>query len=254
MKIQEFEDGVVVCATFPDSDLLSLIKERCGPVNLTICDPPYGNIVDDAWDRVNEDDEAFSNWMVSWTNQISMLSPQGSALYVWGGIGVPGFRPFYRYASEVEGASEYEIADHITWAKKRAYGTKTRLLFCREECLYLVKGSAKKPRLFNVPYLDKLRGYEGYNPKYPAKSPYLRRTNVWTDISEIFKGKVHTAQKPEKLAEIMIKMHTEPGEWVLDPFCGSGSTGLAARKLGRKFLLVEKDPLIYANTLTRLSS
>jgi DNA modification methylase len=162
-------------------------------------------------------------------------------MYVWGGIGKPHFRPFYRYLADVENRTKWQLANHITWSKKRAYGVSHNYLFTREECAYLTLGDIKKPRMFNIPLLDEKRGYAGYNNKYPAKSEFLRRTNVWRDITEIMQGKVHVCQKPEKLAEIMIATHTTDGEWVLDPFAGSGSTGLAARRMGRRFVLVEQD-------------
>jgi DNA modification methylase len=78
--------------------------------------------------------------------------------------------------------------------------------------------------------------------KYPAKSEFLRRTNVWDDVSEILRGKTHVSQKPQRLMEIPIEVHTDVGEWVLDPFAGSGTTAFAARKLGRRFVVVEQDP------------
>ena len=85
------------------------------------------------------------------------------------------------------------------------------------------------------------RGYAGYNKDYPAKSEFLRRTNVWTDVTELFRGKIHPAEKPSRLAEIMIETSSLPGEWVLDPFAGSGSTGVAAANLGRPCLLIEES-------------
>lgn len=250
-RIERLEDGIVILGTFPDPAVLSLIKAETGPLPLVIADPPYGNVVSDEWDKVDEDAYDFANWMINWTNQISLLSAKSAALYVWGGIGRPGFRPFYAYAAEVEQASEYTIANHITWSKKRAYGIQHNYLFTREELLYLSKGEPKKPRLFKVPYLSEKRGYPGYDKDYPAKSEYKRRTNVWTDVTELLRGKIHTAQKPDELHRIIIEAHTEPGEYVLDPFAGSGTTGRAARQTGRKFILVEKDPesfdLILAN-------
>jgi len=103
----------------------------------------------------------------------------------------------------------------------------------------LVKGP--KPKTFHIPLLDEKRGYAGFNAAYPAKSEYLRRTNVWTDVTELFKGKIHPAEKPSRLAEIMIKTSSNPGDTVVDFFAGSGSTGVAAMKLGRKALLIEKS-------------
>jgi DNA modification methylase len=253
VRIEEVTGGFAVEGTFPDHEVVEFIAKTAGPLPLIIADPPYGNIVADGWDRVDLDDVTFADWMVSWTFICQKLSVPRAALFVWGGIGKPGFRPFYRYLIEAEGQTGYQLANHITWGKKRAYGIQHNLLFCREELAYFLLGDdITKPRVFNVPYLDQKRGYAGFNKKYPAKSEFLRRTNVWTDITEILRGKIHTAQKPERLHEVIIEMSTNKGEWVLDPFSGSGTTGLAARKLGRPFILVEKDPVEFEKGLKRL--
>lgn len=52
----------------------------------------------------------------------------------------------------------------------------------------------------------------------------------------------HPTQKPVELAEHFIRLHTQPGDIVLDPFTGSGTTGVAALRLGRRFVGVELDP------------
>ena len=103
----------------------------------------------------------------------------------------------------------------------------------------LVKGD--RPATFNIPLLDEKRGYAGYNPDYPARSEFKRRTNVWTDITELFRGKINPCEKPSRLAEIMIATSSNPGDLVLDLFAGSGSTGVAADKLGRRCILIEKS-------------
>jgi len=72
------------------------------------------------------------------------------------------------------------------------------------------------------------------------------------DINEIFKGKLHPTQKPSRVVEIPIEVHTDPGDWVIDPFAGSGATAFAARKLGRKFIVVEKDEEIFNKMVSRL--
>lgn len=243
-----FEDGLAIRGTFPDPAVLSLIEGAAGKLPLVIADPPYGNIVDEAWDRVGDDDREFCKWMVHWTRKLEEMSLPGAALYVWGGVGLPRqdgkppFRPFLRYLVDVELETGYSLSTPITWKKKRAYGIQWGYLFTREEVAYLVLGDHKKPRKFTVPLLDTKRGYAGYDAKYPAKSDFLRRANVWDDVTEILRGKTHVNQKPERLMEIPIEVHTEKGEWVLDPFAGSGTTAFAARKLGRKFVVVEQDP------------
>lgn len=197
---------------------------------LVVTDPPYGKILKETWD--------VEQYAELGRNLERLLMPGGTA-YVWGGIGTPRNRPFFKWLASVEASGVLTLYNLITWRKRRAYGKKDDYLFTREECAMLVKGS--KPRTFNIPLLDEKRGYAGYNEKYPAKSEYLRRTNVWTDVTELFSGKIHPAEKPSRLAEIMIETSSRPGDVVVDFFAGSGSTGVAARKLGRKFVLIERS-------------
>jgi len=212
-----------------------------GAFPLIIADPPYVDILPAKWDRTESQYDKLAI-------MIERLLPPGGTAYVWGGIGKPpkpGKKPnrvFFDWLSRVERGSKLRIHTLITWSKKRAYGKTDNYLFTREECAMLVKGN--KPRTFNIPLLEVKRGYAGYLEKYPAKSEYLRRTNVWTDVTELFRGKIHPAEKPSRLAEIMIETSSRPGERVLDPFAGSGSTGVAAMKLGRPCVLIEKSDCV----------
>jgi site-specific DNA-methyltransferase (adenine-specific) len=67
--------------------------------------------------------------------------------------------------------------------------------------------------------------------------------------SEKAQGK-HPTQKPIELLERIVVSASNPGDLVLDPFCGSGTTGLAATRLGRQFIGIELDPE-YADLATR---
>jgi DNA modification methylase len=256
--IVRFENGVAVRGEFPGDEVRRALAD-VGQLPLTIADPPYGNILKVGWDRAPRwDDALFCDWMIGWTRVIAELSLPGSALYVFGGVGRPAengkppFRPFLRYLVEVELRTSYVLSTPITWKKKRAYGIQWGYLFTREEIAYLVLGDRKKPRKFTVPLLDTKRGYAGYDKRYPGKSEFLRRTSVWDDVTEILRGKMHEAQKPERLMEIPIETHTDPGEWVLDPFAGSGTTAMAARKLGRRFVVVERDEGEFDKMVSRI--
>lgn len=66
-------------------------------------------------------------------------------------------------------------------------------------------------------------------------------------------GGLHPAQKPLKLMRGLIELTTLPGQVVLDPFSGSGTTLVAARQIGRKFLGFERDPVSFAQIQTRLA-
>ncbi|WP_394847395.1 site-specific DNA-methyltransferase [Pendulispora brunnea] len=235
------DDGIVVCADADSVATIDRVNEVCGAVPLIIADPPYGRIVSEQWDRTRQSAREFATWMFGWTEGWRRLLRSGGAFYVWGCIGRPTFRPFFEYLTMTEQEGEFELANLLTWSKKRAYGVPHNYLFTREECAYWINGSARKPAIFNIPYLAQKRGYKGYNKRYPAKSDHLRRTNVWTDVTEILRGKQHPTQKQQRLHEIMIEVHTRPGDWVVDPFAGAGTTGHAARKLGRKFVLIDND-------------
>lgn len=254
MIITSFQDGHVILGDSTSIEVFEKTLELTqGQVRLINTDPPYGNIVSEDWDEFRGSDLDFAAWMVAWTELWAPGLVAGGAFYVWGGIGKPGFRPFLRYLPMVESPGKFELASLITWSKRRAYGVQNNYLFTREELAYFVRGNAKKPAVFNVPYLEQLRGYAGYNKKYPAKDERFRRTNVWTDINEIFRGKTHPTQKPQRTAEVVIEVHTEPGDWVIDPFAGSGTTAHAARSLGRRFVIVEKNEAYFNDIVTALN-
>lgn len=252
MLIETFNDGIAICGDSTSTEVLSFVKETVGQVNLVCTDPPYGNILREKWDLWGDSQASFVDWMLSWTKNWSSALVDNGSMYVWGGYGVPKFRPFFEYAARVESETDLNISNLITWSKKRAYGVQHNYLSTREELLYMVKGNIKKPSIFNVPLLETKRGYAGYNLKYPAKSEYLRRTNVWMDVNELFSGKVHPTQKPLRVFEIPIEVNTNPGDWVIDPFAGSGVTAFAARKLGRKFVIIEQDKGHYENFVEKL--
>lgn len=241
METVSFKDGVAIHADSTSPEVFEYVLSLTGLVPLINTDPPYGNIVDEDWDETEMDAVTFAQWMVDWTRQWTKLLVPGGAFYVWGGIGVVEFRPFLHYIPMVE-TKQFQLANLITWSKKRAFGVPRNYLFTREELAFFVNGDAKKPHLFNIPLLETKRGYAGYNPKYPAKSEFYRRTNVWTDITEILRGKRHRTQKPLRCMEVPIEVHTNPGDWVVDLFAGAGTTAMAARKLDRRFVVIEKKP------------
>ncbi len=64
----------------------------------------------------------------------------------------------------------------------------------------------------------------------------------------------HPTEKPVQLAEHFIQLHTQPGDIVLDPFMGSGTTGVACVKMGRSFIGMEIDPQYFAMAEKRISA
>ena len=195
---------------------------------LIICDPPYGKITKEKWDVAN---------YIAWMNLCVNHAALNATIAMWGGVGKPLDRPFINFACTVEHNFPGWSYEWITWSKRRAYGTPNAYLFTREELLILRRGNPT----FNIPLLSEECGYEGYNKAYPAKSKFLRRTLVWKDITEIFRGKLHVNQKPDALYRVIIEAHSSPGDWVFDPCAGSGTTQRAAKLCGRNSLIIEQS-------------
>lgn len=83
-------------------------------------------------------------------------------------------------------------------------------------------------------------------------------SDLWTDISTINLGReggvsFPSGKKPEALAQRLLELCTMPGDLVLDPFCGSGTTAAVAHKTGRSWISVESDPGIAQRARRRLT-
>tara|TARA_R110002126_G_C10388139_1_gene494786 strand:- start:51 stop:1016 length:966 start_codon:yes stop_codon:yes gene_type:complete len=88
-------------------------------------------------------------------------------------------------------------------------------------------------------------GSKLYRKIYKHESKGKPGTNLWGDIHSIAMGgddRKYPTQKPVKLLERLIEMSSDPGDIILDPMAGSGTTGVAARNLGRKAVLFEQNP------------
>jgi DNA modification methylase len=112
--------------------------------------------------------------------------------------------------------------------------------------------------VFRKPYASK-SGFTKYhhesayllakgNPPMPAQPP--------PDVIEwTYSGnRLHPTQKPVSIFKPLIEALTKPGDTVMDPFCGSGSTLAAARDLGRRFIGIEMDPVHQQTASRRLSA
>lgn len=82
------------------------------------------------------------------------------------------------------------------------------------------------------------RGSHGLVPNETGKR---NRRSVWTVATRPYKG-AHFATFPEELVRPCILAGSKPGDTVLDPFCGSGTTGAVAAQEGRDFIGIEINP------------
>ncbi len=145
------------------------------------------------------------------------------------------------------------IRNRITWEREKGRGSKNNwknnsedIWFCTLSDNYTFNIDAVKlMKKVIAPYRD-----ENGNPKdwsYSEKGKFrlTHPSNIWTDISVPFwsmpENTNHPTQKPEKLIAKLILASSNVGDIVFDPFLGSGTTSVVAKKLGRNYVGIEKD-------------
>jgi DNA modification methylase len=185
-------------------------------VDFILTDPPYlVNYRDRSGRRVTNDDNGA--WLKPAFRQMyRVLRPDSLCVSFYGWNVVDTFMAAWREAG-------FEIVGHIVFRKQ--YASRTRFLSYRHESAYLLaKG---RPALPETPVSDVL------------DFPYSG-------------NRLHPTQKPVQPLKTLIGAFTKPGEVVLDAFCGSGSTLVAAQELGRRFIGIELDERHHRTASSRL--
>jgi len=224
------------------SEAIDLAKrQKDKTFDLIFIDPPFGNNQAD-WDGTNED---FDFLLIS--HLVRMLKTTGS-FYIKCGIGPKSqsLIDFYNRVTPFVNEEKLIFQDMITWKKNRGRGNRKGWLQVQENFLWYTKSdryvwNEKRQYLLEKRTFNILK--KGNIPV--NKSPYKRITNVWTDINEFgfdgspkefhqkFEEVGHATPTPEKIAERIIMLHTNPDDWIFDCFAGSGIVPLTAQKLER---------------------
>lgn len=127
----------------------------------------------------------------------------------------------------------YKILNNITWQKTNPAPNLSRRYFTHstETVLWARKNDKKAKHYYNYDLMREINGGK-------------QMKDVWTGSltkqSEKWAGK-HPTQKPEYLLERIILAASQEGDWVLDPFAGSGTTNVVAQRLGRKSIGIEQE-------------
>lgn len=162
-------------------------------------------------------------------------------------------------------ADNFLLRNRITWQREKGRGAAKNwkngledVYFCSVGEDYSFNLSAVKQRKKVVaPYKENgvpKDWVETLGGRYRDTCP----SNFWDDISvpywSMAENTAHPTQKPEKLIAKIILASSNAGDLVLDPFAGSGTTAVTAKKLGRNFIAVEQNPRYCAWAIKRLES
>lgn len=229
-----------------------LPKQPAVSFDLVYLDPPYGTTAGE-WDEVPD-------WKWLGTEVARLLKPNGQV--VLHGQGIMAARAAVDFES-----SGLEYRFKIVWVKERpdrrlrttAWVSDYEPLRAHED-LYLFKrkGTPSADLIFNLGAMhrnvDGGYGSRGASPTHQGKAwsgKFDPSTNGWrwpVDVVRIApneKGDLY-AQKPEDLSRLLIVTLTKPGDMILDPYAGSGTTLHLAYRLGRRSLGIEASPKAFS--------
>ncbi|MGD1866138.1 MAG: DNA-methyltransferase [Phormidesmis sp.] len=228
-------------------DVLPLLPDAF--VDLLIVDPPYNRQKDFNGSKFKlRSPNDYLDWLKSWVAQLPRLLKPNASIYMccdW-----QSSNAIYQVFSEY-----FQVRNRITWEREKGRGAKRNWKNASEDIWFGTVGddytfnvdAVKLQRRVRAPYRD-----AGGNPKdwQQTEQGNFRTThpsNLWTDISVPFwsmpENTDHPTQKPEKLIAKMILASSDPDDIVFDPFLGSGTTSVVAKKLGRRYVGIEQEEL-----------
>jgi site-specific DNA-methyltransferase (adenine-specific) len=147
----------------------------------------------------------------------------------------------------------FHVRNRITWEREKGRGAKTNWKNNTEDIWFCTVGddyyfdveSVKLKRRVIAPYRTDNGEPKDWEESEDGNYRLTHPSNIWSDITVPFwsmpENTDHPTQKPEKLVAKLILASSRPDDFVFDPFLGSGTTAVVAKKLGRRFCGVELD-------------
>lgn len=236
-------------------DVLSTVPDSC--VDLIFADPPYNlqlsqdlwrpnqtkvEAVAEDWDRFDSfaDYDAFSRaWL---TGCRRVLKPTGS-LWVIG-----TYHNIYRLGTILQDLG-FWILNDIVWIKTNPMPNFRGVRFTNaHETLIWAAASRRAKYTFDHPAMRAL------NDDLQMRSDWLLPVCGGKERVRTRGKKAHPTQKPEALLHRVLLAASRPGDVVLDPFFGTGTTGVVAKRLRRRWIGIEKEPSYIAIARRRLAA
>lgn len=221
------------------------LPDQC--VDLMFADPPYNltkSFNDRKFRKTSLDD--YAEWLDSWlARTVRILKPTAS-IYICGD---------WRCSAAIQRVGEkYFIPQNrVTWEHEKGRGAKSNWKNCSEDIWFF---TVSENYYFNVdavmlkrqviaPYTDRNGDPKDWTETENGRFRVTHPSNLWTDLTVPYwsmpENTDHPTQKPEKLLAKIILASSREDDLVFDPFNGSGTTTVVAKKLGRHYLGVEID-------------
>ncbi len=214
--------------------------------DLLIVDPPYNLDKEFNGRRFSAlDDDGYLQYLGSWLDALRHCLKPDASIYLCGDwrSSAAGYLALSR---------RFKVRNRIVWQREKGRGAARNWKNCTEDIWF---ATVADDYHFDVDAVKQLRRViapyrENGSPKDWSETPDGRfrltcPSNFWDDLTVPFwsmpENTDHPTQKPEKLVAKLILASSRPGDLVFDPFMGSGTVPVVARKLGRRFCGVEID-------------
>ena len=214
--------------------------------DLLFADPPYNLTKKFGAEEFNsKSSDEYEIWLASWLAKCAPLLKPNASVYICGD---------WRSGASIQraGSKYFKLQNRITWEREKGRGAKRNWKNAAEDIWFFTVSdnftfnleAVKQRRRVLAPYRANGKPKD-WNESDEGNYRDTHPSNIWTDITVPFwsmpENTDHPTQKPEKLLAKIILASTNPGDLILDPFAGSGTTAVVAKKLGRRFVAIESD-------------
>ena len=216
-------------------------------VDLLIVDPPYNmNKTFNGRQFTKKTLAEYEQWLDAWLSKLLHTLKSTASIYICG-----DWQSSTAIHSVVQ--NYFQIRNRITWEREKGRGATSNWKNCSEDIWFCTVSdeytfnvdAVKMKRKVIAPYKDKQGQPKDWDDNGNGKFRLTHPSNLWTDISIPFwsmpENTDHPTQKPEKLIAKLILASSNKDEVVFDPFLGSGTTAVVAKKLNRRYFGVEID-------------
>lgn len=234
---------------------MAKLPDAC--VDMIFADPPYNlqlggdlfrpeggrvDAVDDAWDKFDSN-AAYDAFSRAWLAEARRILKPAGTLWVIG-----SYHNIFRVGATLQDQG-FWILNDIVWRKANPMPNfkGTRFTNAHETLIWASQGE-------NARYTFNYRAMKTLNDELQMRSDWV--LPICGGPERLKRGgvKAHPTQKPEALLYRILLACTNPGDIVLDPFFGTGTTGAVARRLGRKWIGIEREPTYCEVALERIAA
>ena len=215
--------------------------------DLLFADPPYNltkNFGENSFRQTSSGE--YETWLDSWLKETVRLLKPTASIYICGD---------WRSSSAIQrvGAEYFRLQNRITWEREKGRGANKNWKNSSEDVWFFTvtddyffdAEAVKIKRRVIAPYTDENGAPKDWEKSANGNFRLTSPSNLWTDLTVPFwsmpENTAHPTQKPEKLLAKIILASTRENDLILDPFAGSGTTAVAAKKLNRGYVGIERD-------------